>query len=37
MSADEIRDRLDDRFKFLIGSRRGMERHQTLRHGGMVI
>jgi predicted ATPase len=32
MTADEIRDRLDDRFKFLIGSRRGLERHQTLRH-----
>jgi predicted ATPase len=32
MSAGEIRGRLDDRFKFLVGSRRGLERHQTLRH-----
>jgi predicted ATPase/class 3 adenylate cyclase len=28
----EIRDRLDDRFRLLVGSRRGLERHQTLRH-----
>ena len=28
----EVRDRLDDRFKLLVGSRRGLERHQTLRH-----
>jgi len=32
MTAAEVRDRLDDRFKLLVGSRRGMERHQTLRH-----
>jgi predicted ATPase/class 3 adenylate cyclase len=32
MTAEEVRDRLDDRFKLLVGSRRGLERHQTLRH-----
>ncbi len=32
MSAPELRDRLDDRFRLLSGSRRGLERHQTLRH-----
>jgi predicted ATPase/class 3 adenylate cyclase len=32
MTAVEIRDRLDDRFRLLVGSRRGLERHQTLRH-----
>ncbi|MED5811472.1 adenylate/guanylate cyclase domain-containing protein [Mycolicibacterium sp. 050232] len=32
MTAAEIRDRLDDRFRLLVGSRRGLERHQTLRH-----
>ena len=32
MTAAEVRDRLDHRFKLLIGSRRGLERHQTLRH-----
>jgi predicted ATPase/class 3 adenylate cyclase len=32
MTADDIRDRLDRRFKLLVGSRRGLERHQTLRH-----
>jgi hypothetical protein len=31
MIAAEVRDRLDDRFKLLVGSRRGLERHQTLR------
>ena len=31
MTAGEVRDRLDDRFKLLVGSRRGVERHQTLR------
>ena len=30
MTAAEVRDRLDDRFKLLVGSRRGLERHQTL-------
>jgi predicted ATPase/class 3 adenylate cyclase len=28
----EVRDRLDQRFRLLIGSRRGLARHQTLRH-----
>ena len=32
MSPNELRDRLDDRFRLLVGSRRGLERHQTLRH-----
>jgi predicted ATPase len=32
MTATEVRDRLDQRFKLLVGSRRGLERHQTLRH-----
>ncbi len=32
MTAAEVRDRLDDRFKLLVGSRCGLERHQTLRH-----
>jgi predicted ATPase len=32
MSASEVRDRLDHRFRLLVGSRRGLERHQTLRH-----
>ena len=32
MTADEVRDRLDHRFRLLVGSRRGLERHQTLRH-----
>jgi predicted ATPase len=32
MTATEVRDRLDHRFKLLVGSRRGLERHQTLRH-----
>ena len=32
MSVTEIRDRLDNRFRLLVGSRRGLERHQTLRH-----
>ena len=31
MTVTEVRDRLDDRFRLLIGSRRGLERHQTLR------
>jgi predicted ATPase/class 3 adenylate cyclase len=33
MTVTEIRDRLDDRFRLLVGARRGLERHQTLRHG----
>jgi predicted ATPase len=32
MAVDEIRDRLDHRFKLLVGSRRSLGRHQTLRH-----
>ncbi|MDT5350098.1 MAG: hypothetical protein QOH91_3385 [Mycobacterium sp.] len=32
MSPSEVRDRLDQRFRLLVGSRRGLERHQTLRH-----
>jgi len=32
MTVGEIRDRLDHRFKLLVGSRRGLGRHQTLRH-----
>jgi predicted ATPase len=32
MTVDEIHDRLDHRFKLLVGSRRGLGRHQTLRH-----
>src|SRR6201997_3405250 len=30
--ASEVRDRLDHRFRLLVGSRRGLERHHTLRH-----
>ncbi|WP_319458334.1 ATP-binding protein [Mycobacterium sp. RTGN4] len=32
MTPTEVRDRLDQRFQLLVGSRRGLERHQTLRH-----
>jgi predicted ATPase len=32
MAVDEIRDHLDHRFKLLVGSRRALGRHQTLRH-----
>ncbi len=32
MTAGEVCDRLDQRFRLLVGSRRGLERHQTLRH-----
>ena len=32
MTASEVRDRLDDRFRLLVRSRRGLGRHQTLRH-----
>nr|WP_232425763.1 adenylate/guanylate cyclase domain-containing protein [Mycobacterium sp. JS623] len=31
MTAVDVRDRLDQRFKLLVGTRRGVERHQTLR------
>jgi predicted ATPase len=32
MTASEVRDRLDDRFRLLVRSRRGPHRHHTLRH-----
>src|SRR5262249_45602194 len=32
MSPMEVRDRLEHRFRLLVGSRRGLARHQTLRH-----
>ena len=32
MTASEVRDRLDQRFRLLVGSRRGQSRHHTLRH-----
>ncbi|MDT5367361.1 MAG: hypothetical protein QOC62_1792 [Mycobacterium sp.] len=32
MTATDVRDRLDQRFRLLVGSRRGMPRHHTLRH-----
>src|SRR5271156_1744840 len=32
MTASEVRDRLDHRFRLLVGSRRALERHHTLRH-----
>jgi predicted ATPase/class 3 adenylate cyclase len=32
MTASDVRDRLDHRFRLLVGSRRGFARHQTLRH-----
>jgi predicted ATPase/class 3 adenylate cyclase len=32
ITANEVRDRLDHRFRLLVGSRRGLERHHTLRH-----
>jgi predicted ATPase/class 3 adenylate cyclase len=32
MTVTELRDRLDDRFRLLVGSRRGLQRHHTLRH-----
>jgi predicted ATPase len=32
MTPSELRDRLDQRFRLLVGSRRGVPRHQTLRH-----
>jgi predicted ATPase len=32
MTVTEVRDRLDDRFRLLVGARRSLERHQTLRH-----
>jgi predicted ATPase len=32
MTASEVRDRLDQRFRLLVGSRRGLERHHPLRH-----
>jgi predicted ATPase len=32
MTMSEVASRLDHRFRLLVGSRRGLERHQTLRH-----
>jgi predicted ATPase len=32
MTARDVQDRLDQRFRLLAGGRRGLERHQTLRH-----
>ena len=32
MTANEVHDRLDHRFRLLVGSRRGLERHHTLHH-----
>jgi predicted ATPase len=32
MTAGEVRDRLDQRLRLLVGSRRALERHHTLRH-----
>lgn len=32
MTAAEVRDRLDQRLRLLVGSRRALERHHTLRH-----
>jgi predicted ATPase len=32
MTVIEVHDRLDHRFRLLVGSRRGLGRHQTLRH-----
>ena len=32
MTPSDVLDRLADRFRLLAGSRRGLERHQTLRH-----
>jgi predicted ATPase/class 3 adenylate cyclase len=32
MTPIDVRDRLDQRFRLLVGARRGLERHQTLRH-----
>ena len=37
MTATEVRDRLDHRFKLLVGARRGLERHQTLRSRRCVV
>jgi predicted ATPase len=32
MTAGEVRDRLDQRLRLLVGARRALERHHTLRH-----
>jgi len=32
MTPEDVRDRLDDRFRLLSGGQPGLERHQTLRH-----
>ena len=33
MTVSEVRDRLDQWFRLLVGSRRGLHHHHTLRHG----
>ena len=37
MTASDVRDRLDHRFRLLIGSRRGLAHHQTLRHAVALV
>ena len=37
MTVSEVRDRLDQRLRLLVGSRRGLERHQTAPRGGVVL
>jgi tetratricopeptide (TPR) repeat protein len=37
MTASDVRDRLDHRFRLLVGSRRGLARHQTLRDAEKVL
>ena len=37
MTASEVRDRLDQRLRLLVGSRRALERHHTLRHAVGVV
>ena len=32
MTGSDVRDRVDHRIRLLVGSRRGLARHQTLRH-----
>jgi predicted ATPase len=32
MTTSEVRDHVDQRFQLLVGSRRGLHRHHTLRH-----
>ena len=37
MSPQDVADRLADRFRLLAGGRRGVERHQTLRHAVALV